>query len=69
MLTGTHDLPATQKGAHINDLSDRLQESALALLVTWIGRANHSDHTVSSHHFAVTTHLLDGSSHFHRKLL
>jgi len=66
---GARDLRTSKKGAHVNDLSAGLQESALTLLVAGIWRADHSDHTVTPHHFAVAAHLLDRSSHFHRKLL
>jgi len=66
---GTRDPRTNKNGAHVNDLSAGLQESALTLLVARIWRADHSDHTVTPHHFAVAAHFLDRSSHFHRKLL
>jgi len=68
-LAGTPFRRTTKKGAHINDLSAGLQESALTLLVARVWGANHPDHTVPPHHFAVAAHFLDRSSHFHRKLL
>jgi len=67
--TGTRLLHTSKKGAHVNDLSAGLQESALSLFVARIWGTDHPDHAVTSHHLAVTTHLLDRSSHFHRKLL
>jgi len=47
----------------------KLQGLALTLLVSGVRRTNHPDHTITPHHFAVTTHFLYRSSHFHRKLL
>jgi len=66
---GARDLRTSKKGAHVNDLSAGLQDSALTLLVARVWGANHPHHTVTPDNFAVAAHLLDRSSHFHRKLL